>query len=217
MNHRTDSTVDRIADRARDRYQSLINDARSQTVQAAGRVRETKRPVQKLSSLGIELSNISHRATRNVLRSQTRLVEHQLDALAGRLHAAARATSIRDLVRGQIRLIPENASRLIEDTRQTLSAVASAGGEVRNVVSDAVVQIRRSDEPKAAAATAATAAPAAQTAARPAAKVVRKKAPRRKTAKKTAKAAAQARKPRKKTARKVAKKTTAARTDTAKS
>ena len=146
-----------------------------------------------------------------MLRSQTRLIEHQIDAFAGRLHAAARATSVRGLVRDQIRLIPENASRLIEDTRQTLSAVASAGGEVRSVVTSAVSDMRRADSAAAASPTpAAEAAPVAK----PAAKASRKKAPRRKKAKTSAKKTAVARKPRKKTARKVAKTTVTRRKST---
>lgn len=130
------SSIDRIADRARSRYRQVLGDARSQTVEAANRVETGKRPVRRLETLGIELSKISHRATTGVLKSQARLVEHQIDALAGRLHAAARAESLRGLLRDQLRLVPENASRFIDDTRETVRVVRDAGSEVKSLLAD---------------------------------------------------------------------------------
>lgn len=186
MNSRVEASVDRIADRARGRYLSFLHGARSQTEQVAGRVRDGKKPVQTLSKLGVELSSISHRTTTKVVRNQTRLIEHQIDALAGRLHTAARADSLRDLVRDQIRLIPANASQLVEDTRQTFSAVAEAGGEVRDLFAGTVAELRGGAKKRA----------------KPAKKTAKKKTAK-KAAKKTARTAAK-----KKTARKTAKKAT---------
>lgn len=180
MNPRIDASIDRIADRARGQYESFIHGARSQTEQAAGRVRNGKKPVQTLSRLGLELTSISHRATADIVKSQARMVENQMDALAGRLHNAAQADSLRGLVRDQIRLIPASAAQFVEDTRSTFSVVREAGGEVRNLVAGTVAEFRK---------------PVAKPAAKPAKK---KAAPKKAASKKAAK---------KKVAKKAAKKT----------
>jgi phasin family protein len=95
-----------------------------------------------MSGLGLKLSAISHKTADKVLQQQTRLVEHQIDELAGRLKAVADARNVGDLVRTQIRLIPQNVSRLAEDTRGTLSIVATAGVEVRDVLKNTIAELR---------------------------------------------------------------------------
>ena len=70
------------------------------------------------------------------------MVEHQIDAFAGRLRAAAESRNLRDLVSTQIRLIPVNASQFVKDTRATLTIVAGAGSEVGGLVKNTVAQLR---------------------------------------------------------------------------
>lgn len=142
MNAKFENTMSRIADEARGRYASLVRQARRRTETAADRVVLGKKPVKTMSGLGLKLTAISHKTADKVLQQQTRLVEHQLDALAGRLKAVADARNIKDLVRTQIRLIPQNVSRLAEDTRGTLSIVAGAGLEVRDVLKNTIAELR---------------------------------------------------------------------------
>ena len=181
--------VDRLADKARGRIESIVSGARQQTEQAAGRVKKGKKPVKTLSRMGQELSSISHRATTKVVKSQTRLIENQLDAFAGRLNTAANATSVRGLVTDQIRLFPENAAQLVEDSRNTIAAVAEAGGEVRQLFAGTLSELRgaRTTSQKKA-----PAKPAAKKAARKTAKkkVSKKATPAAKTVKKAADKAA---------------------------
>ena len=176
--------VDRLTDKARDRFENIVSGARHQTEQAAGRVKQGKKPVKTLSRMGQELSSISHRATTKVVKSQARLIENQIDAFAGRLNTAANATSVRDLVSDQIRLFPENAAQFVEDTRNTFAAVAEAGGEVRQLFSGTISELRGSATP---ARKKAPAKPAAKKAAKKSSKKkVSKKAAPAKTAKKAA-------------------------------
>lgn len=142
MNPRVESSINRIADQARDRYAAILDGARSQTEQAAGRVRKGKKPVKTLSRLGVKVTNVSHRATTKVLKQQTKMVENQIDALAGRLRTAAHAETIRDLVKGQIRLIPENTAQFVSDSRAALTIVAEAGGEIREILAETVSELR---------------------------------------------------------------------------
>ncbi|MEM9403984.1 MAG: phasin family protein [Pseudomonadota bacterium] len=180
--------VDRLTDKARDQFENIVSGARHQTEQAAGRVKKGKKPVKTLSRMGQELSSISHRATTKVVKSQARLIENQIDAFAGRLNTAAHATSVRGLVSDQIRLFPENAAQFVEDTRNTIAAVAEAGGEVRQLFSGTLSELRGTT----------TSVP--------------KKAPAKKVAKKTAKTTSKKRISKKAAAATKAAKKTAAKT-----
>ena len=127
--------------------------------------------------LGVDLSSLSHKTTAKVLRQQTKMMENQLDALAGRLRTAAQARSLTDLVRGQIRLIPENASQFVKDSRATLGIVADAGSNVRDLFGETASEFRNAPRPaakktarRAAKKTAKTVASAKKRVAKPKAK-----------------------------------------------
>jgi len=170
MNPRVEKSINRIASEARDRYQAWLDGARSQTEQAAGRVKKGKKSVKTLSQLGVKLTGVSHRATSKVLRQQAKLVEHQIDAFASRLTTAARADGLVDLLRGQLRLVPENASLFVSDTRDTLAIVAGAGGEMRDILVGTVTDVRKkASAPKTTKSKKAPAKTAKPTAERPAA------------------------------------------------
>jgi len=171
MNAQVENKISQTADEARARYRKMLADARVRTVKAAGAVSKGKEPVQAVSKAGLKISAISHKMTEQVLKQQTRLVEHQIDAFAGRLRAAAEATNLREFVETQLRLIPQNASRFVEDTRETVTILADAGQQVGEVVKGTVLELRGRK-------------PAAKAAKKPA-----RKASARKTAKKTAKKA----------------------------
>ena len=142
MNPNFGTTMSRIADQARGRYARLVKGARQRTEFAADRVALGKKPVKTITGLGLKLTAISHKTADQVLRQQTRLMEHQIDAVADRLKAAADAKNLRDLVRTQLRLIPHNVSRIAGDARDTLSIVANAGMEVRDVVKSTISELR---------------------------------------------------------------------------
>jgi phasin family protein len=133
-----------------------------------------------MTGLGLKLTAISHKTADQVLKQQTRMVEHQIDAVAGRLKAVADARNIGELVRTQVRLIPANVSRLGADARDTFSIVAGAGLEVRDVFKGTIAELRGK---------------------KPAARKASRKTPAKKTARKTTrKTTAKAPKTRAKTA-----------------
>lgn len=134
--------ISEIADTARDRYEDAISAARSRTEKAAGRVTKGKKPVKAVSRLGVRLSGVSHRTANKLWKRQTKLVEDQIDALAGRLKAAAAAPDLKRLVKTQIELIPDNASRLKVEARETFAIVKGAGSEIRDIVKESVDELR---------------------------------------------------------------------------
>lgn len=143
MNSRVERSLDRLTDEARDRYSALVDNARSRTERAAGQVRKGKQPLKTLSRLGVNLTSVSHKTTAKVLKQQTKMVENQIDALASRLRVAASADSVSELIRGQMRMIPEQASQFVADNRAALSIVTGAGGEVRQLMGGTLSELRR--------------------------------------------------------------------------
>lgn len=142
MKMQIEDSISRIAEQARGRYFAILTGARTQTENAAGTVSKGKGPVKTVSKMSLKLTAVTHRTADKVLKQQTRMVEHQIDAIAARLHAVAAATGVRDLVRTQIKLIPENASQIVSDARDTLSIVTSAGQEVGKLLKGTVAELR---------------------------------------------------------------------------
>ncbi|MDZ7768177.1 MAG: hypothetical protein U5K38_03405 [Woeseiaceae bacterium] len=177
MNPQLEASIDRIQDRARGRYQHLLEGARSRTEQAAGRIGGGKKPLNTLSNLSIKLSGVSHRTTDTLLRHNTKLLENQLDVIALRFSKAAEARSVRDLIGTQLGLVPEQVGRLATDTRASLGIVLKAGSEARELLKGTVSELRgvrttpaRKPTRKAARKKAAKKTAAGKTSARKAAK-----------------------------------------------
>lgn len=147
MKLQIENSISRIAEKASGRYKDILNGARERTENAAGTVSKGKGPIKVVSNLGLKLTAVSHKTVEQVLKQQTRLVEHQIDAVASGLRAAANAGDLRDLVGTQIRLIPQNASRLASDARDTLSIVSHAGQEIGKLVKGTVAELRGKKQP----------------------------------------------------------------------
>lgn len=142
MNLQIENSISDIAARARGRYEDAVRAARKGTEKAAGRVTRSKRPVKAISRCGVKLSNVSHRTMARIWKRQTRLVEEQFDAVAGHLRAAADAENLKELVRAQIDLIPDDARRFRAEAREAFEIVRGAGKEIREIVKVTVDDLR---------------------------------------------------------------------------
>jgi len=142
MNLQIENSISRIFDQAISRYQALLAGARQQTGKAAGRVVRGKKPVKTIAKLSLKLTAVTHRTADKVLKQQAKMVENQIDAVAGRLRAASESRNLREFVGTQIRLIPVNASQFAKDTRAALTIVAGAGSEVGGLVRNTVAELR---------------------------------------------------------------------------
>lgn len=195
MTPQLNETLDRIAAGARANFRAAVAGARGRGHKAARRVAETRRPLEALAGVGLKLSAVSHRTTDRVLKQNTQLAVNQLDAVATRLESAATATCLRDLVKKQIALTPEQFARLRSDARASLSIVAEGGSEAGSVLKSAVNGLGARKATRTTAARKATKTAAAR---KPRKKAVRK-TPATKTRATASKAAAK-RAPRKKKA-----------------
>ncbi len=162
MSLQIENSISDIADRVRDRYEDVLRGARRRTETAADRLSKGKKPVRSISRLGVRISGVSHRTTNKLWKQQTKLLEKQIDAVAGRLEAAVGAEDLRDLLETQIRLFPEGTARFADEAREALKLIKGAGGEIRELVKDAVAELK-GQKPVAGKATARK-APAGKTA-----------------------------------------------------
>ncbi len=142
MNLQIENSISEIADKVRDRYEDAVKSARQSTDQAAGRLTRRKKPIKTISRLGLKLSGVTHRTANKLWKQQTKLVESQIDAVAGRLKAAAEAADLRDLVQTQVRLFPENTARIAGQAREALGTVKGAGGEIAELVKGTVAELK---------------------------------------------------------------------------
>ncbi len=126
--------VDNARDAIAKQIDKIVDGARMRAAAAAGQVADGKKPVNTLADAGVAISKVSHKATGKIIKQQARIVSNSIDAVAGRLQAAAGAESLKDLVTTQVRLVPENTARLINDTRDAFGIVVDAGAEVRGIV-----------------------------------------------------------------------------------
>lgn len=184
MNPQIEQSINRISAGARGSVQAVIDGARARSQYAAKTVANTKKPLNTLSGLGLKLSAVSHRTTDRVVKQQTQLAANQLDVIAARLESAAGATCLRDLVRKQLSITPEQMKRFGRDTRGSLAIIVEGGSEVREVVKGTLQSLRRQDI-------------------KPRTKATRKKRKVAKTARKTAAARPAAKKTAKKRTKKV--------------
>ncbi len=161
MNLQIENSISEITDKVRDRVEDAVNSARQSTDQAAGRLTRRKKPVKTISRLGLKLSGVTHRTANKLWKQQTKLVEGQIDAVAGRLKAAAEAADLRDLVQTQVRLFPENTASIAGQAREALDIVKGAGGEIAELLKGTVAELKgQKPIPKTKA---AAKAPAAKT------------------------------------------------------
>jgi phasin family protein len=166
MNLQIENSISEIADKARGRYEDAVKAARKGTEKAAGRVTRGKKPVKAISRFGVKVSGVSHRTVNKLWKRQTKLVEDQIDAVAGHLKAAAKADGLRSLVEAQMELIPDNANRFKDEARGAFDIVKSAGSEIREIVRGTVEELR-AQKPVARKVPVARKAPVARTPAAP--------------------------------------------------
>lgn len=137
-----ENSLSRASEMTRDRLESVVNGARSGTQSVASRMNSRKQSVHQLSLLGLKLTKVGHQTADKLLKQQARLVEDQLDLIAGRLQAAAKARDLRDLIKSQLPLLPEGGSRIVSETRATVNVFVEAGSEVRGLLKETVAGLK---------------------------------------------------------------------------
>ncbi len=152
MNPQIEQSLNRIGNAAEGRMRAIVDGARHGSKRAANSIEKGKKPLKTLSGLGLKLSAVSHQTTDRVLKQQTQLAANQLDAVARRFESAASAKCLRDLVKKQIQLTPEQFASLSRDTRASIGIIADAGSEARDVVVGTFKELKKVGKSRTASA-----------------------------------------------------------------
>ncbi|MEM1261888.1 MAG: hypothetical protein AAGH76_05800 [Pseudomonadota bacterium] len=132
----------RTAERARAQAENVLNSAQTGVKKASDWVEGGKQPVQKLADASLKISSISHQTTDKLVRAQARAVENEVLALSEYLADVADADSIQALARRQFDILPRLTRRVVDNTRETVTILRDAGGDVRGLIGDTFSDLR---------------------------------------------------------------------------
>jgi len=178
MNAQVQNLFDNVVVRARDLADGTVDELRSVTLDAAGKVSGAKGSVHEFGARGLKLTEITYRYIEKLLKLQLKFVEASFDEGAKRLKTAANAESFTGLFKDQVELLPMTRERIMKNARETMGLVMETRDDVVAVFKPVAKKPARKAPAKKAA--------------KPAAKKVAKKAARKPAAKKAEPKAAEA-------------------------
>lgn len=178
----------KLTRRYRDSGRNTLQRVRSALDGGADWVATGKRPLAVLTEKTLKLNRISHNSAARLVRAQARFLEGTVEGTAQRLHAAAGASDMRELVDAQLRLNPATRERVATDVRTTFEILGDTRDDVASLIRETIDDLRVRGKAEAAVDSAADAVEEATDKVRREAKsAVRKATPaKRKTARKTA-------------------------------
>ena len=136
--------------RVNDARRTSVASARGAVRNSAETIKQLRSPVQTVSRSGIKLTAVTQTLSQNLIELQTEIVGAAMSDAAQRLERAAGASSLGELVRGQVELLPATRKRLVHDTRRSVELFRDAGRELRTVATQTYRQIVESRRPAAA-------------------------------------------------------------------
>ena len=166
MKEQIENVVSRVADTARDSFNSVVDATQDRVGQASKVVAEGKKPVQKMSKATLEANAIAFRTSKELIELQSKSMQNGIDAIAKRLKETARVDSVRALLAQQRDVVPSVARFYLDDIKSAFGIVRGAAGELGGVITG----LRDSSPVKKAKKTARTAAKKAPARAKAAAK-----------------------------------------------
>ncbi len=129
---RTAPFVDNAADRTR-----------NATVMLADAVDRTHRPVDLAVKTSHKLNEITHKSVARLVKQQARMIEGTVDAASKRLHVAADAHNLRDLVSDQMAMFPATRDRFVKDARGTLAVFTDTREELTDLIRSVMEEARK--------------------------------------------------------------------------
>lgn len=178
----TERTSDLVNQLGKFRRES-IESVREAAVDSADTIKGFKNPVRTVARSSIKLSALSQGFAQNLIELQTDVITSAINDAALRLERASRATSVVDLVRDQIDMIPATRARITEDAERAVNIFKHTGRDLRNLTKHTFEKIVETAEEEV---------PQIKTAKRKAKKVVRRARTTTRKAKARAKAVTEA-------------------------
>ena len=146
MNTAVENIVKPIIDKSIMTVSNTVSGTRNAAVASANFIARGKKPVKILTASGLKLNTITHQSIARFISTQSDMVEGTLLATADRLETAANAHSVRELVQGQVAMLPATRDRLSKDARKTFELLVEARDDLGELVSDTVVKLRKSGD-----------------------------------------------------------------------
>ncbi len=132
---------EQLQTRARDFSEAAVEAARGSVLGAANRVNVAKQPIRTLAVAGQRLSNVSNRYFEQLFGQQAHTLEGVIEAGAERLKRAAKAESLKDLIKGQRTLGNAGRERLAKDLMATWKIAADTGNEIRDLAVETYAEL----------------------------------------------------------------------------
>lgn len=105
-------------------------------------VADRKEPLDVVTEKTLKLNGISHESAARLVRQQALFIEGTVDGAARRLKTAAEADSLRNLVDGQIRLMPETRDRIVDDVRKTFAILSDTREDLGQLIRETLSDLR---------------------------------------------------------------------------
>jgi phasin family protein len=131
---------------ARMRRESLKS-ARVAAQGSAESLKALKTPVRVVARSGVRLANVSQSAVQELIELQSDALTAAITEFALRLERAARATSVIELLRDQVEMLPATRARMASDAGRVLHIVTSTGREMRDVATQTYERVTETAPP----------------------------------------------------------------------
>ncbi|MDH3645309.1 MAG: phasin family protein [Gammaproteobacteria bacterium] len=105
-------------------------------------VSDRKGPLDVATEKTLKLNGISHESTARMVRQQARFIESSVEGAALRLKTAAKSDSFRDLIDGQIKLLPETRDRIVDDIRKTVEILSDTREDLGQLFRETLTDLR---------------------------------------------------------------------------
>lgn len=105
-------------------------------------VADRKEPIEVITEKTLKLNGISHESAARLVRQQALFIEGSVEAAARRLKTAAEADSLRNLIDGQIKLLPETRDRIVDDFRKTFAILSDTREDLGQLISETLSDLR---------------------------------------------------------------------------
>ncbi|MEL7447698.1 MAG: phasin family protein [Pseudomonadota bacterium] len=132
-----------IKDRTAPFVDTAADRTRNATVMLADAVARTHRPVDLAVKTSLKLNEITHKSLASLVKQQASMIEGTVDAASKRLHVAADADNLRDLVNDQLAMFPATRDRLAKDARNTVAVFTETREELTDLVRSVMEQARK--------------------------------------------------------------------------
>jgi phasin family protein len=111
--------------------------ARDAAAKSAENLKALKDPVRAFARSGVKLTTISQGTANSLIELQERIVASALNDAAAQLERAAASESLQDMLRNQASVLMDARERIVADMAQALTILRGAGGDVREVATQA--------------------------------------------------------------------------------